>query len=181
MRIPVYSLLIALAVVPYCQAETQAGSGALYFTGNILARSCDVQTSDYNRVINLGEHDRKLFSHSGDVSPSVPLNVTLVNCQLNPGTTNTISMTLEGDGDPDDTTLLQLTDKGNSGTASGIAVEILDNNEQRVALNSDVIKTPMLSGSTPLHPLKLRYRATQNQVTPGKANAILWITLHYEE
>lgn len=72
MRIPIYNLLIALTFTSCCQADTQAGSSALYFTGNILARSCDVKTSDYNRVINLGEHERKLFTHTGDVSPSVP-------------------------------------------------------------------------------------------------------------
>ncbi|HHL3255808.1 fimbrial protein [Citrobacter braakii] len=181
MRILIYNLLIALTFTPCSQADTQAGSSALYFTGNILARSCDVKTSDYNRVINLGEHERKLFTHTGDVSPSVPLNITLENCQLNPNSTNAISMILGGTGDSADTELLQITTKDGSRTASGVAIEILDNSDQRIALNSDVVKVPMQKGDTPLPTLKLRYRATQDQVTPGEANAILWVTLRYEE
>lgn len=77
-------------------------------------------------------------------------------------------MILGGTGDSADTELLQITTKDGSRTASGVAIEILDNSDQRIALNSDVVKVPMQKGDTPLPTLKLRYRATQTVLRPER-------------
>lgn len=185
MRIPVCGLIVSLMFIPCGQAEIAAGSGAVTFKGRILARSCDVKESDRNPIILLGEHDKKLFTHSGDVSPEKSLNITLINCQVNPHTHNMITLGFKGETDANDAELLKLASSNEqgdplTGIASGIAIELLDANNQRIALNS-TIAVPMQKGETPLPTVKLRYRATQVPVTPGEANAVLWLRLRYEE
>ncbi|MBV7403497.1 fimbrial protein [Enterobacter sp. ENT03] len=184
MRSHIYGWIFGLMFIPYSHAETLSGSIGVRFFGTILAQSCDVKESDREQTISLGDHDRKLFTHAGAVSPAQSLNITLINCQAE-RSTDTINLSFTGNADPDDSQLLKLTgndDQGNplSGIASGIAVELLDEHDNRIALNSD-IHVPMQTGDTPLPTVKLRYRATRVPVTPGEANAILWVRLRYEE
>lgn len=178
MRKNLYGLLLGMTLIPCGYAATIAGSSGIYFKGTILARTCDVKDTDQDITINLGDHDRRLFPRIGSVSPSAPLNVTLINCQPNPHTNNIISLSFRGNTDDNDRELLQLTN--GSDVANGIAIELLDNNGQRIKLN-DTLNIPMLQGETPLPPVKFRYRATKVPVTTGAANAILQIILRYEE
>ena len=159
-------------------AETLLGSTNIEITGEIFARTCDIAEGESNKVVDLKEHDRRLFDHVGAVSDSQPFTITLENCVLNPKTSNDVYMTFSGqpaNGSPE---LLALTNAGNSGVAGGVAVEILNASKQRIALNSEQAY-PITDGTNDFV-FNLRYYAISSPVSAGDANATLYIDLRYE-
>lgn len=169
---------ISLMLVPlFGYAETLEGSVDIEISGNILARTCDIAAADVTKNVDLHEHDRRVFSQVGDTSPTESFTIQLENCAVNPNDTNNVYMAFSGQS-ASDTELLALNNVGTDGVAGGIAVEILNSNNQRIPLNSEQTY-PISAGDNP-YTFGLRYSAIAVPVTAGDANAVLYIDLRYE-
>ena len=109
------------------------------FTGQLLAKTCDITTGSKDQPVNMGTYDVNDFLNVGDVSGSHTFTINLEGC---PTTTSTVyssgvsaNVQFTGDADAINTTLLRLTSSADS--ATGVGIEILDSNDKIIAINSE--------------------------------------------
>lgn len=109
----------------------------------------------------------------------IPFDIKL-NCEALLSGTFRVLMQLDGDA------VSGLSDSGvvalnTASTASGVAVQILNENQQPIAL-----KTPFTVASYPVSaalitvPLYARYYQIAEKVNPGSANAVATYTISYQ-
>ncbi|EFG1981777.1 type 1 fimbrial protein [Escherichia marmotae] len=154
------------------------------FTGQLLAKTCDITTGSKDQPVNMGTYDANDFLNVGDVSGSHTFTINLEGC---PTATSTIyssgvsaNVRFSGDTDTINTTLLRLTSSADS--ATGVGVEILDNDDKVIAINDESgFKELVLdnNGDASLD-FKLRYKSTQQNVHAGQANALLYFDIDYQ-
>ncbi|EEY5749955.1 TPA: type 1 fimbrial protein [Escherichia coli] len=154
------------------------------FTGQLLAKTCDITTGSKDQPVNMGTYDVNYFLNVGDVSGSHTFTINLEGC---PTTTSTVyssgvsaNVQFTGDADAINTTLLRLTSSADS--ATGVGIEILDSNDKIIAINSESgFKELILNnnGDASLT-FKLRYKSTQQNVHAGQANALLYFDIDYQ-
>lgn len=88
-----------------------------------------------------------------------------------------------GTADSDDPSLLALTDTGMGNEnmlASGIGVELLDEDQDDVSMNnSESVIYPLKAGRNTLS-FYIRYKSTRPVVTSGNATAVMYFDLQYE-
>ncbi|HHB0616458.1 TPA: fimbrial protein, partial [Escherichia coli] len=97
------------------------------FTGQLLAKTCDITTGSKDQPVNMGTYDVNDFLNVGDVSGSHTFTINLEGC---PTTTSTVyssgvsaNVQFTGNADAINTTLLRLTSSADS--ATGVGIEIL--------------------------------------------------------
>lgn len=169
---------LMLAWEPFCWAD---GTGYnLEFTGTIVAQTCDVEMSSLSQSIDLGQFSVDDFPSVGTTTKFKPFNVNLKNCSR--GISGT-KIWFTGEADNDNPALLALTDTG-MGTqnmlASGVGVEILDENQDDISINNtDSVVYPLKAGRNTLS-FYIRYKSTQPTVTSGNATAVMYFDLQYE-
>lgn len=179
MKMRLY-LFAAWALVwgPLCRADDTGYN--LEFTGTIVAQTCDVEMSSLSQSIDLGQFSVDDFPSVGTTTKFKPFNVNLKNCSR--GISGT-KIWFTGEADNDNPALLALTDTG-MGTqnmlASGVGVEILDENQDDISINNaDSVVYPLKAGRNTLS-FYIRYKSTQPTVTSGNATAVMYFDLQYE-
>ncbi len=134
------------------------------FTGILLAKSCDITTGSKDQSVKMGTYDANEFLNVGDVSSSgVSANVRFT-----------------GDADAINSALLRLSAGADS--ATGLGIEILDNNDVAIAINGESGFRDLVlneNGDANLT-FKLRYKSTQENVHAGQANALLYFDIDYQ-
>lgn len=174
-----------LAVVLLAMSAGQAalaadGSYNLKFTGTIVAETCDVDSSSIEQTIDLGQFSTADFPSVGSVTKFKPFNINLKNCTQN---ISGAKVWFTGTQDNANPALLKLTDTG-MGTAdtmaTGVGVEILDDNQTSIAINnSNSSVFPLKAGQNTLS-FYLRYKSTLATVTAGNATAVMYFDLQYQ-
>ncbi|VUS47425.1 fimbrial protein BcfE [Klebsiella spallanzanii] len=171
-------LLALLCWCSFCQADDTGNN--LEFTGTIVAQTCDVEISSLSQSIDLGQFSVEDFPSAGTTTKFKPFNINLKNCSR--GITGT-KIWFTGTADSDDPSLLALTDTGmgnESIMASGVGVELLDEDQDDVSINnSDSVVYPLKAGRNTLS-FYIRYKSTQPTVTSGNATAVMYFDLQYE-
>lgn len=171
-------LLVLLCWCSLCQADDTGNN--LEFTGTIVAQTCDVEISSLSQSIDLGQFSVEDFPSAGTTTKFKPFNINLKNCSR--GITGT-KIWFTGTADSDDPSLLALTDTGmgsESMLASGVGVELLDEDQDDVSINnSDSVVYPLKAGRNTLS-FYIRYKSTQPTVTSGNATAVMYFDLQYE-
>jgi len=165
-----------------------AGSDANYVASNLRTyvtvtdETCTV-AGNANQEVPLGSYSVSkssgLGSGIGQTSSAIPFSIQL-NCEALLSGTFDVMMQFDGD------TVSGLSDSGvvalnSTSTASGVGVQILNGNQQPIAL-----ATPFAVASYPLSsalvtvPLYARYYQTASTVSPGTANAVATYTISYQ-
>lgn len=153
--------------------HAEPGIGQLELTGTIIDVGCDVSTSA-SQSINLGSFEAGMFSSSGTVTNKQTFNIVLKECSSN---IKGSAVSFSGTSDANDATLLALT---NSGTqAKGVAIQLLDNTDSPIAINSTTSVYPLNAGDNSLQ-FGLRYKSTLASVVAGDANAVLYFDMNYQ-
>ncbi|HBV5159065.1 TPA: fimbrial protein BcfE, partial [Klebsiella oxytoca] len=120
------------------------------------------------------------FPATGTTTKFKPFNINLKNCSR--GITGT-KIWFTGTADSDDPSLLALTDTGMGNEnmlASGIGVELLDEDQDDVSMNnSESVVYPLKAGRNTLS-FYIRYKSTRPVVTSGNATAVMYFDLQYE-
>ena len=170
--------LVLLCGSPFCQAGDTGNN--LEFTGTIVAQTCDVEISSVSQSIDLGQFSVEDFPATGTTTKFKPFNINLKNCSR--GITGT-KIWFTGTADSDDPSLLALTDTGMGNEnmlASGIGVELLDEDQDDVSMNnSESVVYPLKAGRNTLS-FYIRYKSTRPVVTSGNATAVMYFDLQYE-
>jgi type 1 fimbria pilin len=170
--------MLALLWQPGCWADDTGYN--LEFTGTIMAQACDVEVSSLSQSIDLGQFSVADFSSTGTTTKFKPFNINLKNCSR--GISGT-KIWFTGTADSDNPALLALSETGMGSTnmlASGVGVEILDDDQDAVDINNtDSVVYPLKAGRNTLS-FYIRYKSTRPVVTSGNATAVMYFDLQYE-
>jgi type 1 fimbria pilin len=170
--------MLALLWQPGCWADDTGYN--LEFTGTIMAQACDVEVSSLSQSIDLGQFAVADFSSTGTTTKFKPFNINLKNCSR--GISGT-KIWFTGTADSDNPALLALSETGMGSTnmlASGVGVEILDDDQDAVDINNtDSVVYPLKAGRNTLS-FYIRYKSTRPVVTSGNATAVMYFDLQYE-
>lgn len=165
----------ALALMISCaaQASTEDGTsdGVIYVTGNIVAALCTVESKSV--TLALGDHQPAEFASPGTTTEKQTTAISF-SC---PASTSAVTLTIYGTSANNDPTLLALTDKADS--ASGVGVELLDENDAPITLGQPVTLTQLANGSPQSVILGGRYRSFA-AVTSGDASSIATFEIGYK-
>ncbi|MCT2419803.1 fimbrial protein [Pantoea vagans] len=145
-------------------------------------QTCSV-AGDTNLPVPLGSYTTNpssgLGSGIGQTSATTAFNIQL-NCEALLSGSFDVMMQLDGDasGGLSDLGVVAL---NSTSTASGVGVQILNENQQPIALATPFnIATYPLSSALITVPLYARYYQTAAKINPGTANAVATYTLSYQ-
>lgn len=145
---------------------------------HIQQPTCAVSTASKNITVDLGSYQQSRFTQGGQTTNSKPFNISLNNCSR----VEAIDIQFNANPDPDVSNaalngVVQL-DHGGSLSATGVAVQILDNRGNPQKLNQAQSVWQQANGNVDL-PFAVRYIQTRQQVTAGNANASIQFVMSY--
>jgi major type 1 subunit fimbrin (pilin) len=168
--------LTGLIVASSFQAAN-AANGTVNFTGEIVQSTCTVASADQTKTVVLGKYPTSAFPKTGATSGAKAFTISLEKCEAGDYT-----LRFDGNTPTGNPGLLAVT-----GGATGVGVEILDNNSAIIPITQDVAApasvTIAANGASPgiaTFNLRARYRSFQDVVTAGQANSNATFTIQYK-
>ncbi|WP_036965016.1 fimbrial protein [Providencia alcalifaciens] len=152
----------------------------LNINGAILGQCCNISSNDLIKNVNFQDLNPGDFNNIGDVSPEKSVSIHLENCS---GNVNNMMYQFSGEADANDTTLLKIIGKSGSsidGVATGLAIEILNKNKDRIKLNSKKFLNETITTTSYDFTFYLRYISTNQNVSSGDASSLLYLDIYYE-
>lgn len=169
-------ILALCSVLPVAANAAEVGSTMILVTGTILPSSCNIAAGENKKSINLGTYANNALTTVGKVLTSKDLTVSLTGC--NTGIVGTV-VTFSGDADKDVPALLALSNPDATDTVQGLAVQISDSGGNIIPVNGQSSLQTLSPGNNTLK-FKLAYKVTKIPVTPGNANAVLYMDMAYQ-
>lgn len=170
--------LIAVAVLAASAFSTAAFAedGKVNFTGTIILNGCDVTADTKDQTVDLGKIAVSSFPAAGATAGSKQFSLKLTNC---PDTVSAATVRFDGVQVPGDNSILALTE--DAGVATGVGIQIADNQNKVINLYQDSSAYSLASGSA-VNTLNFvaRYISTADTVTAGPANAVSNFTIAYQ-
>lgn len=150
----------------------------LQLSGTIVSPSCVVSVISQNQTVPIGDFSVSDFKSVGSVSALKEFTINITGCS---SSVTGAKVTISGEADPTNSSLLALSDTGGGGgMATGVGVDILDSGLMSIPINTtDRIEYPLHAGSNTMN-FALRYKATVVPVTAGNASAVLYFDLTYQ-
>lgn len=153
-----------------------AADTRIYVNGNLIGNTCTVSSQSKNMTIRMGNIGSKDFirpSSDGLWAAELPFSIDLTDCQ-----TESIGVKVHFLGTPDTNNkeLLRTLDNG----AKGLAIRLMDENKNPIAINQSS-KVYVINPELDVNKLNFyaRYVLTQDNLTPGPANAVSTFMLEY--
>ncbi|OZI41758.1 fimbrial protein [Bordetella genomosp. 4] len=162
---------LGLALAAALPMAAHAASGTVQFQGEIIQSTCDVTTATKDQTVVIGTYPTTLFKAVGDVSSSKAFTIDLENCEAGDYTVRFDGNTPAGQPE-----LLAVS------VATGVGIEILDNNDNVFPINQTLANPAYVtvgSDGTATVNLKARYKSFANAVTAGEANASSTFSIEY--
>ncbi|MEP8861262.1 fimbrial protein (plasmid) [Enterobacter asburiae] len=185
-RTVISSLIVASAFISGIAQAATVNGGTVNFEGELVNAACAVKTQ--NLTVPMGQFRTASFASVGATSGSVPFNIELTGCDSSIGGTAATGTTpavpgrvaVGFTGVVDSTNPNALALSAGAGSASGVALRILDKRGTPVALDGTAgTATPMMNGDMKL-PFSASYISTAATVQAGTANATALFTLTYQ-
>lgn len=153
--------------------------GTIHFNGELVNAACAVSTQSSDQTVKLGQYRTAAFAKVGDTSAQVPFTIVLNDCDASVSTMASVSFS--GQTDATDPTLLSINSGGNSSTATGVGIEILDSASKVLTPDGSTFSTKktLINGTNTL-PFTARYKSTTTTATAGQANADATFVMKYE-
>lgn len=148
--------------------------GTVHFKGKLVAAPCAVSTDTSDQEVKLGEYTTHHFKTAGVLGSVVPFQIKLEDCDTSVASTAAVAFSGRTDDSSSDSSLLavdQDLSAGNAGTATNIAIQVLDNQSKPVKFDGTtfVNKTTLIDGENILK-FAAQYKST-GVATAGDANA----------
>lgn len=166
----------AYAVVPDPDANptVTVNGGTVHFKGKLVAAPCSVSTDTSDQEVKLGEYTTHHFKTAGTLGSIVPFQIKLEDCDTTVAQSAAVAFSGRADSTSTDRSLLavdQDLSSGNAGTATNIAIQVLDNQSKPVKFDGTtfVNKTTLIDGENILK-FAAQYKST-GVATAGDANA----------
>lgn len=171
-------MLSAAVLLLMTKSATASDTPNLEITGTILSRTCEVATTSLDQTVDIGQFMAGSFTSIGTASAAKKFTIELTNCG---SVADGAKLTFSGTSDTDNPALLALSDTSGEGSmASGVGVEVLDNNQQPMAFNTLSTTIFALAPGDISLPFYLRYKSTKSTVTPGNASAVMYFDVQYQ-
>lgn len=141
--------------------------------GQLTIAACNVVSSDTTKTVKLDTIIAQQFPTAGLTGPTRSFTIGLENCR----DVSQITAALSGTADSSDSTLLALNRSGSP--AGNLAIQILDDRDNPVALGHEITVPTSMSSSEAQLTFKLRYKST-GAVSAGAANSVLYVDFSYQ-
>lgn len=171
----VSQLVLALTAVAGFAAATNAhaAAGTVTFQGEIVESACSVTDDTKDQTVLLGKWPTTTFAAVGDTSGAKAFQIKLEKCDA-----GNYTLRFDGNYPSGHPELLAVT-----GGATGVGIEILDNNGNTFPLAQDVDSNEAIivvddSGSATAD-LKARYKSYEETVTAGEADSTANFSIEY--
>lgn len=168
--------LLAAAQLLLC-AESYAADSTVTVTGYLRDNTCTVSGSSQDFTVDMHSTNSQQFSSEGATTPSVPFHITLNGCGKE---TSSVRVGFSGVADEDLNLLLKL-DSGPS-MASGVGIQILNENRELLPINeplSQLSWTKLSGGSDNVLTFYARLMSVNSTVKAGRVSATATFTLEY--
>ena len=145
-------------------SPAQAYDVQINVNGNIINTTCELDTASANLKVPMGDQPvSSLNTVVGATSPEIPFSIKLLNCsEAATGVNVAFSGTASGDA-----SLLKIDDGG----ATGIGIEILDEDNNPIPINVASKNYPLIPSTNNTLNFFARYKTESLPVTAGDANA----------
>lgn len=167
-------LFTSLLCSPCSYAINELGKINLELSVEVVTFTCGISIDQNNKMVELGSWSNQRFKNKGDTSPEQVFEYRISDCPA----IASVNFRFSGPKDPQDPELLAI-DK-NALAAQNIAIEILDSDKKRLALNTASPKIKLDKDGNGLAQFYARYRATTAAPRAGKANATATFTIQYD-
>lgn len=147
--------------------------GTINFTGKVVDASCTVSTGSSTQTITMEPVSTTRLKVVGDTANPTDVPIVLEECNTN--TSNTVQVLFSGNSVSGDSTVLSLTDNGNSAKQVGIKLYDSENNE--IKLDEMTSPFSLTTGETTLN-FTAKYYAL-GQAEAGDVNATATFTMIY--
>ena len=157
---------------------TTVQGGVVHFNGSLVNAACAVSTESADQTVNLGQYRTASFQSIGDTSATIPFKIVLNDCDTTVATTARVAFS--GQTTDSDATLLAINSSDNDATATGVGIEILDEDSSVMTPDGSTFSKghSLIDGTNTLN-FAARYKATAATPTPGQANADAVFTMQY--
>lgn len=170
--------LSILCFLPFLVGESHAQDSTITISGYLKDNACSVSIDSQDLTVDLMSNVAKQLYRVGAVTPAVPLKIVLDKCG---GSTTGVKVGFVGASDGENTTLLKI-DTGNN-TASGMGIQILDNDKNPIPLNAaqaSLNLTTLIPGQSNILSFYVRIMATRFPVMAGTVTATANFTLEFQ-
>lgn len=164
----------AMAALTTGQADNSASTATLNFTGKVTSSLCQVNTSDLDKTIQLGDISLSELNNNNGQSPYVSFQVGLVNCD--PTIANINYVISDANNSPESgATSDYLVPKSTSTSASGVGVYIADSQHTAIKIGDNkalaIIKDTSGALSAQTIPLTAYMKKAGDTATAGTVEA----------
>ncbi len=163
----------------YCFSAS-ATDVTVNLNGGILSQSCNVSSQDLIKNVNFPDLNPNDFSQPGATGAEQAVSIRLEKCT---GNVNNIKYQFSGEADSTDATLLKIIGKGGLSEgilATGLAIEILDENKKKIPLNTMQALNKVITSTTYTLNFYLRYKSIGQDIGSGDASSIVYLDIYYE-
>lgn len=178
MKKIIYIVILVPFICFFLKNALSADKSTLTISGYVRDISCIVSPDSKDIIVELMKHSSRLLNGTGSVTPLVSFKITLSQCS---GSDPSVKIGFTGAMDTDNNNLLKI--ESNSGSASGIGIQILDSKENPIVINeksSNISWTNLAPGQQNTLTFYARMMATKNSVTAGTVSSMATFTLEFQ-
>jgi len=176
--------VLAAAVVTGSSFAAHAADGTINFTGEVVDSACTVDTSTASQTVNLGKVLKSAFTGVGQVAAATRFNIVLNNC---PSSLPTVTVKFDGTANANDSDILAL---NSDQTAQGVGVALYEEDgvtpiplatqSKSITLDTTSTGSPAVAANSNTLTFVAKYKATQQTIVAGTANATSDFTISYQ-
>ena len=159
---------------------TTVTGGTVHFRGSLVDAACAVSADSADQTVNLGQYTLHHFKKVGDKSSKVPFKIKLEDCDTT--VAGTAAVAFSGQQDTQKGLLaIDSSANGNTATASGVGIQILDDASKAVIPDGSTFSTAhkLIDGENTLN-FSAMYVSTVAAPTAGQANADATFIMQYQ-
>ncbi|BDH47660.1 type-1 fimbrial protein subunit A [Salmonella enterica subsp. enterica serovar Choleraesuis] len=156
--------------------------GVIHFTGRLVNAACSVSTESDGQTVKLGEYRTASMKGIGTESATRPFTIVLNDCDSSISSMAKVAFsgqTIASGGI--DNSLLNIASSENKATASGVGIQILDEDSTPLILDGATFSKghKLIDGTNTLN-FSARYVSVADEPEAGEANADATFTMQYQ-
>lgn len=173
MKLHILLAVLGMALSPALLAY-EGGPGTINITGKIHSDTCVLDND--NLRVELGNINSHEFNQKDKQSDPVHFAVVLTNCE---NTVSGVSVKFSGTSAPGNPALVAIDNV--TGAATGLGINIMDDQKKPIAINSDSHQYPIVAGgSSNMLNFYASYMTIADVITAGPASASVTFALTYQ-
>lgn len=158
-------LFLQCSAVAGNKHDVTVKGGRVGFYGQIVSAACEIGLDSSDQIVQLGDVNKVMFKAIGDLSKPISFNIHMSNCTTASGT---LKVMFQGVQDKDDPSSFSVANEPNC--AIGVALQIFDSVGDLIYPNTYQFKSENFHFGENTLSYFVRYRSTQEHVTPGDAS-----------